>query len=128
MNTVDNQPRERIRDILRTDPTQVQVLGDTAKLVRDEAVAALPPKALETLCFDFGIDQIRRDLLNDKGCELEALAVDQVISQYIQIGTATHHAKSCIGDESRNDEREYWERRSSLAQTRLIRSMEILTR
>ena len=97
MTTVDSQQRERIRDRLLADPHQVQVLGDNAKFVREEAMATFPPNALQTICFDFGIDQLRQNLLSDNRCELEALAVDQVISHYIQIGTATHHMKSCVG-------------------------------
>ena len=118
--------RTEVKDLLRLNPDLWRYLGDATEWTRNCAISEIPPGSVQHECIKVGLNEMREKLRTDDDTELEIIAIEQILTNYIQAGTTGYRLESLNSDQIQTETGKFWERRHNLAQSRLLRSMNAL--
>ena len=114
--------------MLRLNPELWRELGDATTWTRNQAMSEIKLGTAQHECVKEGVERMRQSLLADGSSGLEVIAIEQILTNYIQTGTTGYRLESLDPGELTAEQARFWESRHHHAQTRLLMSMAVLAR
>ena len=127
-NPLTKEQRDDVQEMFRLDPDLWRELGDTTVWARNRAMRLVKGGTVQHECVKQGIEQMRKTLLEDGRSGLEVIAIEQLLTNYVQVGTTGYRLEDLEPGMSKTEEGKFWETRHHHAQDRLIKSMAVLAR
>ncbi len=123
----DNEISE-VRNLLAVDPRLWREYGDITEWTRDHALASLDTHTVEYECIRKGLDELRTNLLREGNSPLEVVAIDQVITNHLQVARSGAELEQIHPSKELAAVSNHWIRVHNHAQTRLFRAINTLNR
>lgn len=116
----------QLRESLRAIPSLWRVAGDLSRDVRLEALRSIAQDSAKYESVLAGLEEMRKGL-EGEGCnEVERMAVEQVLTCWLQVCLTGLQMENCLSREHGLKEGAYWERRYHFAHLRLTRALGLL--
>jgi len=118
----------KLRQVLSEHPSLWQAVGKLGEQLRHNALAVFDDNSLVQESVRCGMEQMRKDLRCDHQSPVELLAIEQVITCWLQCQIVGMRMEAHSKGSHSIKEGMYWEQRYTLSMNRLNRSMEMLAR
>ena len=125
---LDNEQKIEVREILKKDPDLWRALGDVASWCREACLMAVTKQNAQNECVVFGMNQMRRNLIQEGDSEIERILVEQIVTCWLQVGTTACQLQALQVCEENMSEIRRLERRYNQDHARLNRSIAGLSR
>jgi hypothetical protein len=118
----------KLREVLSGHPSLWQAVGKLGEQLRHNALAVFEDNSLVQESVRCGMEQMRKDLRCEHQSPVELLAIEQVITCWLQCQLTGLRMESATKGSHGFREGMYWEQRYTQSMNRLNRSMEVLVR
>ena len=122
-NELDN-----LREVLKNYPDLWTAVGQLGEQVRCSALSVFKDDSLLQESVKFGMEQMRKELRCEHKSPVELLAIEQVITCWLQCQIVGIRMESSTRGNHSMKEGNYWDQRYTQAMNRLNRAMELLSR
>ena len=120
--------KAQVQEILRAEPELWQQYGNLFEWTRDAALDLINPDTVQYQSTVEGLNQLRDQFAEEGDGLLERMAIEQIITAHIQAAKTGFKLESMQPNEKVEIEARFWVRAHNLAQSRLLRTMQALTR
>jgi hypothetical protein len=119
---------EEVVDILHAEPDLWRRYGDTNDWTRGQILQIVNDNDVDFTCTVEGIKQMRKELLEDGDSILEVIAVEQIITNHLQVARSGHELEKIIPCQELSAVARHWTKVHNMASSRLFRAINHLMR
>ena len=125
---LDGKELAEVRTILRNKRGAWKWLGDLCEQIRLHAIERYRGNTAAHESIQTGLNQMRDELGFARASATERLVIEQILTCWAQCSVVGNRLEQVSAGPHSLSEGLYWERRYNGAQTRLVRSIEVLAR
>ena len=126
--SLDTQQVTQVKSILAKDPCAWTMLGDLCSQVRFAAIASLANDTAVHESVREGVVRMRSALCSEGSSEMEQLLIEQILTCWVQCSMLGRKLEWTTTGVHEMEHGNYWDRRYTIAQARLLRTIESLAR